>query len=281
MSFVTTIPVVQDEYFCSKYGESVKLSQHNYTVWALFMELLLVNAKCLDITLGVEHPPERPPQSLAESTSSGNNSSSSSAPASHTTRSGAQAESTAPENPPSTNQQRKFKKKLEDYHGRVACASALIFRSLSSRTISYIGNKRNPHEMWQALKGWLDRTIRGSGISHLRARFQKDKLKETESVADFMNQLIDIQTWQSISNSALICQILHSLSFSSKFGGVVRNIRDRPQSELSIDYVFDALLEHEDQNITEPSTTQCFASTAPPNRLHDLQHNRQRPNHHN
>ena len=251
------------------------------------MELLLSSVKCWNIVQGLEKPPIDPrlPQSNENSTPTPDDE-------------GNERESVAARNrsrAPNATAIKQYEEKLDDYNTRFSRAASLINSSLSNRVRAYVVGKKKPNEMWTTLKTRLDKATRGIGANHLRSQFQEDKLKDNESVSDYIGRLLNIQerlqfTEQPISDAVLVWQVLHKLTSTPKFAGIVRHIKDRPISDQTIDYVLDTLLDHEEQEAESAGQktveAQAFAAQQkfnkkrfhPYNRNNDRSNNRHRNN---
>jgi len=116
--------------------------------------------------------------------------------------------------------------------------------------------------MWKALERHTNAAQTTAGATNLRMKFMNDKLKDSDTISDYVSRLIGYQTQlvhtdEALSDRTVITQILNTLP--SKFEGIIRHIKDKPISDQTIDSVLDTLLEHERTTyLPEPLESQAL-----------------------
>ena len=271
MSAESTTTFSTSSVYRNKHGECPKLTTKNYNHWSLAVEFLLRAANAWNIVQATEKAPIPPVAPTLDSATVSPASSSSQLQPNTRSRS-LQPPASNPTAADYTITLKKYEEdlriyesKLKDFEERAAQASAILFGSLTLRVQPYIGESRDPVEMWKALKRRCDISAKDSGPTHLLHRFFNDKPSPDETISEFAARMLNYQTTlqhtaEAISDRTLVNQILYRLP--SSWSGIKKHIMDKPTSEQTLDYLLDQIYEHEAQAETDAAVNASTTGTA-------------------
>ena len=220
------------------------LDINNYADWSMIVTFTLKAEDLWDIVDGTELPPNPP-----------------------TDRDGARTRASSSATIDISSEA--HQQKLLEYKKRSNRAAAVIFCSLTPRVRGYLKGHTEPAAMWKALERHTNAARTTAGATNLRMKFMNDKLKDSDTISDYVSRLIGYQTQlvhtnEALSDRTVITQILNTLP--SKFEGIIRHIKDKPISDQTIDSVLDTLLEHERTTyLPEPLESQALFTRKPSN----------------